>query len=75
MALGTIGGKLGFVIGPILAIPAMVVAIDWFAISEDSGPWYGVAGWFLFGVFFAVASGLLVRGIINRVIGSDASAF
>jgi hypothetical protein len=75
MAIGTRGGKLGFVIGPILAIPAMAYSVDWFGFSEDKGPWYGLVGWLLFGVIVAIAAGLLVRIAFNKLVDAEDPGF
>ena len=68
MALGTIGGKIGFILGPILAVPAMFYSVDWFPLTEDTGPWYALAAWLLLGVAFAIAAGLSVRSLCNRLL-------
>ena len=68
MAIGTTGGKVGLILGPIIAVFAMEKAVGLFPISEDTGPLYGLWGWLLFGAAVAIAAGLLVRWLWNRLL-------
>jgi len=75
MAIGTIGGKVGCIVGPIIAVPALFVSAGWFGLSEDSGPWYAVPAWLLFGLAVAVAVGAAVRWGFNRSVGVKGDSF
>ena len=75
MAIGTIGGKLGYAASPVFAVGAMFISVRWFGISEDEGPWYALAGWILFGVATAVVGGFFVRWIANHVFKVGSRTF
>ena len=75
MAIGTTGGKIGYVVGPLIAVPALFISADWFGLSEDSGPWYALPGWLLFGLVAAVAAGLSVRWAFNRFFDVKSRGF
>jgi hypothetical protein len=73
MAIGTIGGKVGYIVGPIVAVPALFISADWFGFSLDSGPRYAVAAWLLFGLAVAVVAGLGLRWVLNRCFGVESA--
>lgn len=75
MAIGTIGGKLGCLVGPIIGAGALIVSVTWFGISEDGTAWYRSLGWLVFGVGVAIVTGLLLRHAANRLCGDESERF
>ena len=75
MAIGTPGGKVGCLVGPIIAVFAMVFGVGWFGITEDGRNYLGLFAWFLFGLAVAIASGLIVRWALNRVFRINLSGY
>ncbi len=71
MAIGTAGGKIGCLTGPIIALFIMNLTAHWFPLNWDTGPNWAILGWFVFGFAVAVFGGLLVRWIVNRTFRID----
>ena len=69
MAIGTPGGKIGCLAGPIIAVFATVYGVGWFGITEDGRNHLGLFAWFLVGLAVAITSALIVRWAFNRVFG------
>jgi hypothetical protein len=58
-----------------MAVPAMFVSVGWFGITEDTGPWYALVGWLLFGTAVAIIAGWLVRLAFNKLFHIESSGF
>lgn len=75
MAIGTPGGKLGCAVGPIVGIFMMLLAVDWFGITEDSTDGFILVGWLLFGLGMSIIAGLLLRRFVNSLFGAEPPGF
>jgi hypothetical protein len=53
----------------------MFVSVGWFGITEDTGPWYALVGWLLFGTAVAIIAGWLVRLAFNKLFHIESSGF
>jgi len=73
MAIGTPGGKVGCLAGPTIALVAMFYSVDWFGITEDGQEYLGLFAWLILGGIVALASGLLIRSLLNRLLTVDVS--